>query len=156
MSIVRGCAFPDHLAYDEDLNLWFREIGAGVWEAGFTEFGAARAGEIYMFNPRPVGRVVEAGRSFAVIEVAKSVLAVRCPFDCTISEVNEALALRPAPLNQDPFGHWLCRLAEASGETSRRARDTLIRGDAVIHRAMTLMDLSGFEGPLRAGPGVPP
>ena len=155
MAIVRGCAFPDDLAYDEDLGLWFRDVGAGIWEVGMTEFGAARVGEIYMFNPRPVGRLVEAGRAFAVIEVAKTVLAMRCPFDCTIEAANEALTLRPAPVNQDPYGNWLCRLAAACAGASQDARDTLIRGDAVVPRAIALMDLNAFEGPAGAGPGAP-
>jgi len=156
MAVVRGCAFPDDLAYDEDLNLWFRDVGAGIWDVGMTEFGALRAGEIYMFNPRPVGREVEAGRAFAVIEVAKTVLAIRCPFDCTIEAANEALTLRPTPLNQDPYGNWLCRLAAASAGACQDARDRLIQGDAVIPRAIALMDLSAFEGPQREGPGAPP
>lgn len=156
MAIVRGCAFPDDLAYDEDLNLWFRDLGAGIWEVGMTEFGAARVGEIYMFNPRPVGRHVEAGRSFAVIEVAKTVLAMRCPFECTIDKANEALVLRPAPLNQDPYGNWLCRLAAVAARACQEPRDTLIRGDAVIPRAIALMDLNAFEGPRCEGPGAPP
>ena len=156
MAIVRGCAFPDDLAYDEDLNLWFRDVGAGLWDVGMTEFGAVRAGEIYMFNPRPVGREVEAGRAFAVIEVAKTVLAIRCPFDCTIEAANEALTLRPAPLNQDPYGNWLCRLAAASARACQDARDRLIQGDAVIPRAIALMDLSAFEGPQRETPGASP
>ena len=121
-----------------------------------TEFGAKRVGEIYMFNPRPVGRHVEVGRAFAVIEVAKTVLAMRCPFDCTIESINEALTLRPAPLNQDPYGNWLCRVAEVSSAACQGARNTLIQGDAVIPRAIALMDLSAFEGPQREGPGAPP
>lgn len=156
MAIVRGCAFPDDLAYDEDLNLWFRDVGAGIWEVGVTEFGSLRVGEIYMFNPRPVGRLVEAGRAFAVIEVAKTVLAMRCPFDCTIEAANVALALRPAPLNKDPYGNWLCRLAAACAIACQTARDTLIQGDAVIPRAIALMDLNAFDGSRQEGPGAPP
>lgn len=156
MAIVRGCAFPDHLAYDEELNLWFRDVGAGIWEVGFTEYGIACAGEIYMFNPRPVGREVEAGRAFAVIEVAKTVLAVRSPFGCTIEAVNDAIALRPAPLNQDPYGNWLCRLAATSVRDGQTAPDRLIEGAAVIPRAIALMDLNAFEGPRSGAPGALP
>jgi len=46
MAIVRGCDFPDDLAYDNDLGLWFRVVGTGSWEVGMTPFGLARAGEV--------------------------------------------------------------------------------------------------------------
>lgn len=149
MAIIRGCAFPDDLAYDDALNLWFRDAGAGVWDVGITEFGLALSGEVYMFNPRPVGREVEAGRAFALIEVAKTVLSVRSPFDCTIVAVNDAVAQRPSLLNRDPYANWLCRLAAASPQS---ALDLLVRGDKVLPAATALMDLHQLEGPPADGP----
>ena len=154
MAIVRGCDFPDDLAYDNDLGLWFRVVGTGSWEVGITPFGLARTGEVYMFNSRPLGRTIESGRAFALIEVSKSVLALRCPFDCTISAINEALAQRPAPLNRDPYGHWLCRLDVAPAVSAQQAQNLLMCGVAVTPRAIALMDLNAFEGPPGADPGV--
>jgi glycine cleavage system H protein len=154
MAIVRGCDFPDDLAYDNDLGLWFRVVGTGSWEVGMTPFGLARAGEVYMFNSRPPGRTIEAGRAFALIEVAKSVLALRCPFDCAISAVNEALEQRPAALNRDPYAHWLCRLDVVPSLAARQAQEMLVCGSAVVPRAIALMDLNAFDGPAGADPGV--
>ena len=156
MAIVRGCDFPDDLAYDDDLNLWFRDAGVGSWDVGITSFGLARSGEIYMFNPRPPGRAIELGRAFALIEVAKTVLAVRCPFNCTITAVNEALTERPAPLNRDPYDHWLCRLAVTPPQTAAQALQALVRGAAVIGRATDLMELHAFDGPPDEAPGAVP
>jgi glycine cleavage system H protein len=81
---VRGCEFPDDLSYDQELNVWFKDLGAGQLEAGLTAFGLALVGDLYMFNPRPVGREIEEGKAFALVEVAKTVLSVRAPFACEV------------------------------------------------------------------------
>ena len=67
MAEVRGCEFPDDLSYDQELNVWFRDLGAGRFEAGLTAFGLALVGDLYMFNPRPVGREIEANKAFALV-----------------------------------------------------------------------------------------
>ena len=154
MAIVRGYDFPDELAYDNDLGLWFRVVDTGSWEVGMTPFGLARSGEVYMFNSRPPGRTIEAGRAFALIEVAKSVLALRCPFDCIISAVNEALEQRPAPLNRDPYDHWLCRLEVVPSLAAGQAQEMLVSGPAVVPRAIALTDLTALDDSPGAEPGV--
>ena len=146
MADVRGCAFPDDLRYDAELNVWFRDLeggqDGGLLEAGLTAFGLALVGELYMFNPRPVGRDIEAGRAFALIEVAKTVLSVRTPFSCEIAEINEPLTESPTRINQQPFESWLVRLKVPSLSD---AHALLLQGPAVVTRAVELMELNQMD-----------
>ncbi len=146
MADVRGCAFPDDLRYDTDLNVWFRDLDGsqdgGLLEAGLTAFGLAIVGELYMFNPRPVGRDIEAGRAFALIEVAKTVLSVRTPFACQIAEINEPLTESPTRINRQPFESWLVRLKVPNLSD---AHALLLQGSAVVTRAVELMELNQMD-----------
>ena len=138
MAEVRGCEFPDDLSYDQELNVWFRDLGAGQFEAGLTSFGLALVGDLYMFNPRPVGREIEAQKAFALVEVAKTVLSVRTPFACVVLEVNEPLSATPMKINRSPYMNWLSRLA---AQDPAVAQTLLLKGTAVAVRANELMDL---------------
>ncbi len=138
MAEVRGCEFPDDLSYDQELNVWFRDLGAGHFEAGLTSFGLALVGELYMFNPRPVGREIEAGKAFALVEVAKTVLSVRAPFACEVVEINEPLTATPVKISRSPYMNWLSRLAVSDVAA---AQAHLLKGMQVSVRAAELMDL---------------
>jgi len=142
MSEVRGCSFPDDLLYDSDLNLWFRQVEKDTFEVGITVFGHALSGDLYMFNPKPIGREIEASRAFALVEAAKTVLPVRTPFDAIIVETNPDPQQRPSIINQAPYQAWLVKLrALRCGE----ANEILLHGDQVAHRARSLMDMFNFE-----------
>jgi len=138
---VRGCEFPDDLSYDQELNVWFRDLGAGQFEAGLTAFGLALVGDLYMFNPRPVGREIEAGRAFALVEVAKTILSVRTPFTCEVIEINEPLINTPMKIGRSPYTNWLSRLAV---QDAASAQTLLLKGTQVSVRANELMDLHGM------------
>jgi glycine cleavage system H protein len=138
---IRGCEFPDDLMYDTELNVWFRDSGGGQFEAGLTAFGLALVGDLYMFNPRPVGRQIETNKAFALVEVAKTVLSVRTPFGCVIAEINTPLETTPFKVNRSPYMNWLVRLEP---DNSTQARSVLLSGTEVAVRANELMDLHGM------------
>ncbi len=104
-----------------------------------------------MFNPRPVGREIEATKAFALVEVAKTVLSVRTPFACVVAEINTPLEITPFKVNRSPYLNWLVRLEP---EDSVQARSVLLSGAAVAVRAHELMDLhamvsfADFQRPL--------
>ncbi len=141
MAEIRGCEFPDDLMYDAELNVWFRDSGGGQLEAGLTAFGLALVGDLYMFNPRPVGREIEANKAFALVEVAKTVLSVRTPFACVVAEINTPLETTPFKVNRSPYMNWLVRLEP---DDSTEARSLLLSGNEVAVRANELMDLHGI------------
>jgi len=138
---IRGCEFPDDLMYDDALNVWFRESGGGQVEAGLTAFGLALVGDLYMFEPQPVGCEIEATQGFALIEVANGVLSVRSPFSCAVAEINTPLETTPFKVNRSPYMNWLVRLEP---NDLALARSMLISGIAVAVRAHELMDLHGM------------
>ena len=91
-----------------------------------------------MFNPRPVGREIEAGKAFALVEVAKTVLSVRTPFACEVTEINEPLVSTPTKISRSPYMNWLSRL---SVQDMAAAQTLLLKGTDVSVRANELMDL---------------
>lgn len=103
-------AFPEGLYYLVEHQVWAR-VQADVATVGITSLGIRLAGEIYMCRPRPVGTVVEQGRSVGVVELAKSIVSVKSPVSGTVVELNPALAGRPELVHLDPYGAgWLARV----------------------------------------------
>ena len=141
MPVIRGCDFPDDLSYDPDLNLWLKLVSPGEWQVGITQFGGALVGDIYMFNPKPLGRDIEAGHTFALIEVAKTIITVKAPFDATLILANEEVQERPVRIIRKPYESWLVHLR---AHDPQRAQESLLSGQRVIERATELMDLNGF------------
>jgi len=139
---IRGCEFPDDLMYDDELNVWFRDSGGGQFEAGLTAFGLALVGDLYLFDPRPVGCEIAATKAFALIEVAKGVLSVCTPFSCAVAEINTPLETTPFKVNRSPYMNWLVRLEP---DDQAQARSVLLSGTAVAVRSHELMDLHGMH-----------
>ncbi len=108
--------FPDELHYLVEHQVWARREADGSATAGITALGIRLAGEIYMCRPKWAGTVLEAGRSMAVVELAKSIVSVKSPLSGTVLAVNEALVERPELVHRDPYGAgWILRLAPAQG-----------------------------------------
>lgn len=141
MAEVRGCLFPDDLFYDAELNLWLKPVDDQTWEVGITEFGGALVGDIYMFNPKPNQRDLELHEPFALIEVAKTILTVKSPFESVLICSNEEIQERPIKINRQPYESWLVHLKAVRPEL---AKSVLLTGDAVVSKANELMDLNRF------------
>jgi glycine cleavage system H protein len=108
---------------------WARPEPDGSVTVGITALGIVLSGEIYMCRPKPPGQVVAAGRSLAVVELAKAIVAVKSPVAGEVLEVNEALSARPELVHVDPYGRgWLARLRPTDwpGDSA-----TLVHGDAL-------------------------
>ena len=122
--------FPSDLHYCVEHQVWARLQGDGTATVGITSLGIALAGgEIYMCRPKAVGTVVEAGRSLAVVELAKSIVSVKSPVSGVVVEVNPLLAESPERVHEDCYGEgWLARLQLADFEADRAA---LLHGEPV-------------------------
>lgn len=144
---VLGFEFPDAFHYDVENQVWARVDGDGLVAVGITSLGIHLAGgEIYMARPKSVGQVVEAGRSVAVVELAKSVVAVKSPLAGRVLQINTALADRPELVHLDPYGQgWLARL-EPADWAADAAR--LVHGAAVpvaMQRHAALFRVDGAD-----------
>ena len=142
MPEVRGCQFPEHLAFDEDCNLWFEPAGHDEYKIGITQYGATLVGDIYMVNPKRVGRLVEIDEAFALIEVAKTILPMRVPFELTITAINEEVQDRPFLINVKPFESWLI---QAKFTDLNAAKSMMFSGQQFIQNANRAMDLNRFQ-----------
>jgi glycine cleavage system H protein len=58
-----------------------------------------------------VGRVLESGKTFGVVEAVKTVSDLYSPLAGEVVEVNTALADDPSVVNKDPYGAgWMVRI----------------------------------------------
>mgnify|MGYP000205040794 CR=1 FL=1 len=121
-------AYPQHLFYDLENQVWYEPLGDGTIRAGFTPIAMELAGDVLVFTPKRIGRDFEKNRSFATIECGKWVGSARAAFDGIVTGYNEELVRRPELLNADAFGAaWMMLVTAGSADW----RAGLITGAAV-------------------------
>jgi glycine cleavage system H protein len=132
---VHELSFPPDLHYLVEHDVWARLEGGNVATVGITALGIKLSGEIYMCRAKPVGTVVEQGRSIAVVELAKAIVSVKCAVSGTVLAVNPRLDEAPQLVHTDPYGEgWIARLRLADWE-----RDAAqLRHGASVLEAMEL------------------
>lgn len=102
-------AYPEELRYTRE-HEWVREQGEVV-TVGITQYATEQLGDIVFVELPEVGRAVEAGKTFGVVEAVKTVSDLYAPVSGTILEVNGQLADNPALVNQEPYGEgWMIRI----------------------------------------------
>ena len=122
-------AHPEDLHYLMADQVWARLQGDGTATVGITQLGIRLSGEVYMCRAKRVGTEVAQGETIAVVELSKSVVAVKSPVSGTVVEVNEALQERPELVHRDPYGTgWIARLQLTDFAADAPA---LLTGDAV-------------------------
>ncbi len=78
---------------------------------GISEHAQEALGDIVFVELPELGRLVEAGEAFAVVESVKAVSDVYAPVAGEIIAVNEALEDAPELLNESCYGKgWLARI----------------------------------------------
>jgi glycine cleavage system H protein len=102
----------------------------GVWalaegdriRVGMTDFLQQRSGDVAFAEVRLAGRAVATGDEVALIETIKANVEVISPVSGAIAEVNQALAMTPEAINQDPYGQgWLAVIDASDWPTDRDA-----------------------------------
>lgn len=107
--------FPDDVRYTRE-HEWAREQG-GVVTVGITGYATDQLGDVVFVELPEVGRKLEAGKTFGVVEAVKTVSDLYAPLAGEVVEINSALGDNPAVVNADPYGQgWMVRikLADAS------------------------------------------
>jgi glycine cleavage system H protein len=101
--------FPDDVRYTAD-HEWAR-LADGVVTIGITGYATDQLGDVVFVELPPVGKRVEAGKGFGVVEAVKTVSDLYSPVAGEVSAVNAALADNPALVNQSPYGDgWMIRI----------------------------------------------
>ena len=88
----------------------------GVAIVGISDFAQDALGDVVFVNLPQVGDEVTAGESFGDVESVKAVSDLICPVSGTIAEVNEELDDSPENLNEDPYGAWIIKVENITGE----------------------------------------
>jgi glycine cleavage system H protein len=78
---------------------------------GITDYAQAQLGDVVFLELPRVGKLVEAGDTFGVVESVKAASDLYSPVAGTVAEVNESLNSEPELVNRDPFGSgWLIKV----------------------------------------------
>jgi glycine cleavage system H protein len=101
--------FPDELRYTTE-HEWAREQG-GLVTVGITGYATEQLGDVVFVELPAVGRKLEAGKPFGVVEAVKTVSDLYAPIAGEVVEVNATLGDDPAAVNREPYGTgWMVRI----------------------------------------------
>ena len=104
--------FPDDVKYTRE-HEWAREQD-GVVTVGITGYATEQLGDVVFVELPEIGRKLEAGKTFGVVEAVKTVSDLYAPLAGEVIEVNGALADDPAAVNREPYGAgWMVKIRPA-------------------------------------------
>lgn len=87
------------------------QVDGEVATIGITDFAQAQLGDVVFLELPSVGRMLESGDSFGVIESVKAASDLYSPVAGSVVEVNEQLGDAPETVNREPFGAgWLIKV----------------------------------------------
>ena len=101
--------FPEDVRYTRE-HEWAKEQ-SGVVTVGITGYATEQLGDVVFVELPEVGRQLEAGKPFGVVEAVKTVSDLYAPLAGEVVEVNAALGDDPAAVNREPYGAgWMLRI----------------------------------------------
>ena len=106
--------YPEELFYSKS-HEWVKLEGDCAW-IGITDFAQDALGDIVFVNLPQPGDQVSAGEALGDVESVKAVSDVLSPVSGVVAEVNEELLDNPALVNENPYGAWLIKVEQLTGE----------------------------------------
>jgi glycine cleavage system H protein len=101
--------YPQDLRYTRE-HEWAK-VEDGLVTVGITSYATDQLGDVVFVELPEVGKKLEAGKPFGVIEAVKTVSDLYAPVSGEVAQVNDALTDNPAVVNQEPFGEgWMIRI----------------------------------------------
>ncbi len=98
-------------------------VDGDVATVGITDYAQAQLGDVVFLELPRVGKALEAGDQFGVIESVKAASDLYSPVAGTIVEINEGLSDNPETVNADSFGKgWLVKV-KLNGDLSEGLLD---------------------------------
>lgn len=111
MQKIRSCLFADDVLYDTERNVWARFTG-GEAVVGLNTILAWLSGPLTSVSFKPVGTLVERGKSLGSTEGPRHFDTVRSPLTGRITAVNTLLFDEPKLVNREPYGKgWFVKVA---------------------------------------------
>jgi glycine cleavage system H protein len=138
MATVRGCNIPEDRYYWVEKHAWARPEADGMVTIGITDVAQHMAKGIVNATPKEPGRTVQKGKSAGTLESGKWVGPVTSPITGEIVMVNEAVKVKPALINEDPYGEgWFVKIkpTDWAGESA-----ALVTGDAAVAAYQKFME----------------
>ena len=107
---------PAEIKYTKD-HEWVR-IEGDTATFGITDHAQEALGDIVFVELPEIGREVNAGEAYAVVESVKAVSDVYAPLAGEVIEVNEALEGEPEKVNSDAYGAgWIAKIKITGDES---------------------------------------
>lgn len=103
-------SIPANLRYN-DSHEWVLDNGDGTVTIGITDHAQEALGDVVFVELPEVGRTLEKGEEFGVIESVKAASDLYAPLAGEIVAVNEALEDAPETVNESPYeGGWIMKV----------------------------------------------
>lgn len=106
--------YPTDLKYSKT-HEWVK-MEDGVAVIGISDYAQDALGDVVFVNLPAVGDEVIAGETFGDVESVKAVSDLICPVTGVVCAINEALDDAPESLNEDPYGAWIIKVENITGE----------------------------------------
>ena len=106
--------YPADLKYSKT-HEWV-DVVSGVATVGISDFAQDALGDVVFVNLPAIGDEVVAGESFGDVESVKAVSDLICPVSGIVCAVNEELDDAPENLNKNPYGSWIIKVRDITGE----------------------------------------
>lgn len=115
-------SYPEDVRYTRE-HEWARDE-SGIVTVGITSYATDQLGDVVFVELPKIGRRLEAGKPFGVVEAVKTVSDLYAPIEGEVVEVNEALTDNPALVNQEPFGDgWMIRIRPVRNDDVKQLLD---------------------------------
>ena len=102
-------SIPEDLKYTKE-HEWVR-IEGDTATFGVTDHAQEALGDIVFVELPEIGRIVDAGEAYAVVESVKAVSDVYAPVAGEVMAINDALEGEPEKVNTDPYGAgWIAKV----------------------------------------------
>lgn len=117
---------PANLRYT-DSHEWILDNGDGTVSIGITDHAQEALGDVVFVELPEVGRALDKGEEFGVIESVKAASDLYAPLDGEVVAINEALEDAPETVNSSPYEDgWLLTLKPSDSD----ALDDLLDAEA--------------------------
>ena len=90
---------------------WVMNNGDGTVTVGISDHAQSLLGDVVFVEVPEVGREIEAGEEFSLVESVKAASDIYCPLSGEIVAINEVLEDAPETINEDPYGDgWIAKI----------------------------------------------
>ena len=111
----------DDMTYDPKVKYqksheWARKEG-NLFVVGISDYAQDSLGDVVFVELPEVGKTLQKGDVFGVVESVKAASDVYAPVSGTVVEVNSKLKEDPSLVNTDPFGRgWFVKIEASASE----------------------------------------